>query len=152
MEASRSTIIKSILAREGPKTINQLFLAAHKAYPEQFKAISRHKFKRVYLKNLKEFKQIIVKPLRDPELLAKLREDPESRVTGTRKEAWVVTISESLMQKYLSGEVDLSKSSTEIVETIEKERSKSKDFWEGNSNTPHDWRAILEASGHKTSL
>ncbi|KAJ1827834.1 hypothetical protein LPJ73_005855, partial [Coemansia sp. RSA 2703] len=118
----------------------------------QFKAVSRHKFKRVYLKNLKEFKQITVKPLRDPEFIAKLREDPESRVSPTKKEAWVVTIAESLMEKYLSGEVDLNKSSAGIVDTIEKERSKSKDFWEGNSNTPHDWRAILEASGHKTSL
>ncbi|KAJ1829532.1 hypothetical protein LPJ56_000294 [Coemansia sp. RSA 2599] len=152
MEASRSTIIKSVLVREGPKTMNQLFEAVHKSFPEQFKGVSRHKFKRVYLKNLKQFKQIEVKPERDPEVLEKLRMDPESRVTGARKEAWLIRVPQSMIAKYESGEVDLNKSHKSIVETIEQERSKSKDFWTGNSNKPHDWRAVLEASGHKVNL
>ncbi|KAJ2859392.1 hypothetical protein FB639_005788, partial [Coemansia asiatica] len=146
MEASRSTIIKSILVREGPKTINQLFTAAHKSFPEQFKGVSRHKFKRVYLKNLKEFKHVEIKPVRDPEVLEKLRQDPESRVTAAKKEAWLVRISDSLITKYESGKVDLGTSHKNIIEKIEQERSKSKDFWAGSTNKPHDWRAVLEAS------
>ncbi|KAJ2381819.1 hypothetical protein H4S02_006047, partial [Coemansia sp. RSA 2611] len=73
IEASRSTIIKSLLSREGPKTINQLYVALHQTFPDNFKGMSRHRFKRVYLKNLKEFKHIRVKVSRDPELLDKLR-------------------------------------------------------------------------------
>ncbi|KAJ1877480.1 hypothetical protein H4R99_007289 [Coemansia sp. RSA 1722] len=152
MEASRSTIIKSILVREGPKTINQLFLAAHKSFPEQFKGVSRHKFKRVYLKNLKEFKHVEIKPVRDPEALEKLRQDPDSRVTIAKKEAWLVRISERLIAKYESGQVNLDTSHKDILKKIEQERSKSKDFWAGNTNKPHDWRAVLEASGHKVGL
>ncbi|KAJ1931071.1 hypothetical protein FBU59_006839 [Linderina macrospora] len=152
MEASRSTIIKSLLAREGPKTMNQLFVALHKGFPAEFKGLSRHKFKRVYLKNLKEFKHIKVKPVRDPETLVRLRTDPDSRVGVTDKDAWLISIDESLAVKYQTGQVDLAVDHKQILSRIETERSKSKDFWEGKTNTPHDWKAALEAAGHKTSL
>ncbi|KAJ1954129.1 hypothetical protein EC988_002597 [Linderina pennispora] len=152
MEASRSTIIKSLLAREGPKTMNQLFVALHKGFPQQFKGMSRHKFKRVYLRNLKEFSHIKVKPVRDPEVLQKLREDPDSRVGMTDKDAWLFSIDESLAAKYQSGQVDLAVDHNQILDLIGAERAKSRDFWEGNTNTPHDWKAALEAAGHKTSL
>ncbi|KAI8324863.1 hypothetical protein GQ54DRAFT_41483 [Martensiomyces pterosporus] len=152
MEASRSTIIKSLLAREGPKTMNQLFVALHKSFPEQFRGVSRHKFKRVYLRNLKEFQHIKVKPCRESELLEKLRADPESRVGHLDKVAWLIHIGDSLAPKYTSGSVDLNTSHKTILDRIETERAKSKDFWEGRSNTPHDWRAVLEAAGHKTTL
>ncbi|KAI7834986.1 hypothetical protein BX661DRAFT_168168 [Kickxella alabastrina] len=152
MEASRSTLIKSLLAREGPKTINQLFTSVLKTFPSEFQGVSRHKFKRIYLRNLKEFKQVAVKPERDPDALAKLRLDPESRITATDKIAWMVQLADPLMNKYLSGEVDLTKNHNTILKTIDMERAKSKDFWEGKSNTPHDWRAVLEAAGQKTSI
>ncbi|KAJ2811504.1 hypothetical protein H4S07_002023 [Coemansia furcata] len=151
-EASRSTIIKSLLSREGPKTINQLYVALHKSFPDNFQGMSRHKFKRVYLKNLKEFKHIKIKVHRDPDLLEKLRNDPESRVTLTDKEAWMIEVEDSLAKKYLTGDVDLGVSHKVILEKINTERAKSKDFWEGKTNVPHDWRAVLKAAGAKTSL
>ncbi|KAJ2743581.1 hypothetical protein GGI20_003641 [Coemansia sp. BCRC 34301] len=151
-EASRSTIIKSLLSREGPKTINQLFMALHTSFPENFKGMSRHKFKRVYLKNLKEFKHIRIKVHRDPDLLERLRNDPESRVTATDKEAWMVEVEDSLARKYLTGEVDLSVNHKQILDKIHTERARSKDFWEGKTNVPHDWRAVLNAAGEKTGL
>ncbi|KAJ2492889.1 hypothetical protein IWW37_001061 [Coemansia sp. RSA 2050] len=152
IEASRSTIIKSLLSREGPKTINQLYVALHQTFPDNFKGMSRHRFKRVYLKNLKEFKQIRIKVCRDPELLEKLRNDPDSRVTASDKEAWLIEVAESLAVKYLAGQVDLGVNHKNILEKINTERSKSKDFWEGKTNVPHDWRAVLKAAGEKTSL
>ncbi|KAJ1824061.1 hypothetical protein LPJ60_001050 [Coemansia sp. RSA 2675] len=152
IEASRSTIIKSLLSREGPKTINQLYVALHQTFPDNFKGMSRHRFKRVYLKNLKEFKHIRVKVSRDPELLDKLRSDPESRVTASDKEAWLIEVAEPLAVKYLTGQVDLGVNHKDILEKINTERSKSKDFWEGKTNVPHDWRAVLKAAGNKTSL
>ncbi|KAJ2063164.1 hypothetical protein GGI17_001900 [Coemansia sp. S146] len=151
-EASRSTIIKSLLSREGPKTINQLYVALHNSFPDNFSGMSRHKFKRVYLKNLKEFKHIKIKVHRDPELLEKLRNDPDSRVTPTDKEAWMVEVADSLARKYLTGDVDLGVNHKEILDKINSERAKSKDFWEGKTNVPHDWRAVLKAAGEKTSL
>ncbi|KAJ2905814.1 hypothetical protein GGI21_004122 [Coemansia aciculifera] len=151
-EASRSTIIKSLLTREGPKTINQLYMALHTSYPDNFKGMSRHKFKRVYLKNLKEFKHIKVKVCRDPDVLEKLRNDPESRVSTTAKEAWMIEVEDSLARKYLSGDVDLGVNHKHILDKINSERTKSKDFWEGKTNVPHDWRAVLNAAGEKTSL
>ncbi|KAJ2879199.1 hypothetical protein IWW38_006163 [Coemansia aciculifera] len=151
-EASRSTIIKSLLTREGPKTINQLYMALHTSYPDNFKGMSRHKFKRVYLKNLKEFKHIKVKVCRDPDVLEKLRNDPESRVSTTAKEAWMIEVEDSLARKYLSGDVDLGVNHKQILDKINSERTKSKDFWEGKTNVPHDWRAVLNAAGEKTSL
>ncbi|KAJ1906084.1 hypothetical protein LPJ71_004389 [Coemansia sp. S17] len=151
-EASRSTIIKSLLSREGPKTINQLYVALHNSFPDNFKGMSRHKFKRVYLKNLKEFKHIKIKVHREPELLERLRNDPESRISVTDKEAWMVEVADSLARKYLSGDVDLGVNHKEILDKINSERTKSKDFWEGKTNVPHDWRAVLKAAGEKTSL
>ncbi|KAJ2163148.1 hypothetical protein GGF46_000077 [Coemansia sp. RSA 552] len=152
MEASRSTIMKSILAREGPKTIQQLFVAVKKSFPEQFEEVSRHKFKNVYVKNLKGTQQIQVKPQRDPEALKKLYMDPDSRVTSGQKVAWVLRLNDNIAAKYQEGEISLDTSAKSIVERIDEERSKSKRFWEGATNTPHDWRAALKARGDKTHL
>ncbi|KAJ2718369.1 hypothetical protein GGI07_005788 [Coemansia sp. Benny D115] len=151
MEASRSTIIKTILARQGPKTAQQLFLAAKNGFPNEFGQVSRSKFKNVYLKNLKEFKHIVAKPVRDPELMKKLLEDPESRAAGNNN-VFVYKICENIAAKYMSGEVDLLKSSIKIVDAIDAEKAKSKDFWEGKTNTPHYWKSVLEAAGEKVKL
>ncbi|KAJ1995810.1 hypothetical protein GGI25_000314 [Coemansia spiralis] len=149
LDASRSTIIKSILAREGPKTLSQLYEALVETFPEQFGNISRNKFKRVYVKNLKEFKQIIVKPLRDPEALEALRKDPKSRVTSARREAWMVSVSEATASKFTAENSELDNNQAGILDKIESARLKSKGFWEGKTNTPYDWRSILKASGAK---
>ncbi|KAJ2464537.1 hypothetical protein EV174_006796 [Coemansia sp. RSA 2320] len=127
-------------------------MALHTSFPENFKGVSRHKFKRVYLRNLKEFKHIKIKVCRDPEILQKLRNDPESRVGPTDKDAWLIEIEDSLARKYLTGDVDLGVNHKDILSKITSERAKSKDFWEGKNNTPHDWRAVLNAAGHKTKL
>ncbi|KAJ2783230.1 hypothetical protein H4R18_001831 [Coemansia javaensis] len=152
MEASRSTLIKSFLAREGPHTIGQLYEALTTRFPQQFGSVSRTKFKAVYLKNMKEFGQIKVKPCRDDAVLAKLREDPTSRVTSMREVAWLVSVNEDVAAKHLSDDIDLSVSHKSIVEQVDRETTRSKDFWTGKTNKPHDWRAALKAAGHKTSL
>ncbi|KAJ2345859.1 hypothetical protein IWW50_003193 [Coemansia erecta] len=152
ISASVSTIIKSILARTGPQTQHKLFAMAHESFPNEFSGITRHKFKSIYIRNLKEFKQIVIKPCRDAEIIEKLAVDPDTRVRTGQKEAWMVAIPDNLATKYISGEVDLNTSHSKIVSTIEDERAKSKEFWQGETNQPHDWKAILEKAGHKTSL
>ncbi|KAJ2478014.1 hypothetical protein IWW47_006149 [Coemansia sp. RSA 2052] len=127
-------------------------MALHNSFPDNFHGMSRHKFKRVYLKNLKEFKHIKIRVHRDPDLLERLRNDPESRVSPTDKEAWMIEVEDSLACKYLRGDVDLGVNHKQILDKIDVERSKSKDFWEGKTNVPHDWRAVLKAAGEKTSL
>ncbi|KAJ2324602.1 hypothetical protein IWW51_003195 [Coemansia sp. RSA 2702] len=152
IDASISTIIKTVLAQTGPQTRHQLFARVNKMFPQEFKNMSRHKFKSVYITNLKEFKQIREKPTRDPEVIEELAKDPDSRVKSGQTDVWVISMEDAAATKYTSGSVDLATSHNKIQKAIDRERTKSRDFWEGKSNTPHDWKAILESSGQKTSL
>ncbi|KAJ2710130.1 hypothetical protein H4R19_003901 [Coemansia spiralis] len=152
MEASRSTIIKGFLAREGPQTLHQLYAGVTTRFPEQFKGVSRTTFKAIYIKNLKTFKQITVKQVVDATVLKRLAEDPASRVMPDHKKAWLVTIDTETAIKQNSGEIDLNTHHSKIIKDIEKETTRSKAFWTGDSNKPHDWKAALEAVGRKTSL
>ena len=103
----------------------------------------------------------MIKPNRDPSVLEELSKNPlETRITVNKKEAWQIRLSPELLEKYnengsISGDerkVDLSKNHNSILSKIQEERRKSKMFWEGEADKPHDWRAALRASGHPTSL
>ncbi|KAJ2799076.1 hypothetical protein H4R20_004577 [Coemansia guatemalensis] len=147
MEASRSTIIKSLLAREGHMFQRQLYATVMSSFSQQFKGVSFTKFKDVYLKNLKEFEQISIKPCTDEDALNKLRASfKEKYPTQTfPKTMWVVSIKPSLAARYSSGAIGSSTNTKELIKKVEEERMKSKDFWEGKSNTPHDWKAIAKS-------
>ncbi|KAJ2757526.1 hypothetical protein IWQ56_006242 [Coemansia nantahalensis] len=152
MDATRSTIIKGFLAREGPQTSHQLYHALMTRFPDQFKGVTRAKFKTIYLKNLKSFGQISAKHVTDEAVLKRLAEDPASKVRPEDKKAWLLTIDNKVVHKHATENVRLDQHHSEILENIEKESALSRAFWEGDSNTPHDWRAALRAAGHKTSL
>lgn len=133
--------------------MHQLFATLHESFPDVFKGMSKHRFKRVYLKNLKEFKQIVIKISRDQELVEKLKTNPANRLGPTEKAVWLLTLCGSQSEKLQSNSgASLSKDHKAILQKVEMERAKSKDFWQGRSTEPHNWRAVLEAAGHKTSL
>ncbi|PIA19141.1 hypothetical protein COEREDRAFT_5667 [Coemansia reversa NRRL 1564] len=146
MEASRSTIIKSLLAREGSMVQRQLYKTLMTTFEDQFKGVSYTKFKDVYLKNLREFKQVDVKPCNDADLLKKIKANfaTEFPSEPTPKTIWIVSIKTSLAARYASGAIGENTDTKEIIQKVESERLRSKDFWQGKSNEPHDWKAIAK--------
>ncbi|KAJ1676805.1 hypothetical protein EV182_007464 [Spiromyces aspiralis] len=156
-----STLIKATIGKHGPQTFRQLYTNLLRDYPSEAGELSYSQFKKKYLRNLKNFGHIIVKPIQDKELMQELAKNPlETRVTVSSKEAWLVRLHPSFAKKYAQDEqegvtqggVDLSKSHSEILAQIAQERHKSKIFWEGKSDEPHDWRAAVKKLGHPESL
>ncbi|KAJ2084436.1 hypothetical protein H4R24_000066 [Coemansia sp. RSA 988] len=148
MEASRSTIIKSMLAREGPMLKRHLYNTIMTTFPEQFKGVSYTRFKDVYVRNLKEFQQISERTSNDDNLLVeklKAKFAAEYPSEAIPKTEWILTIKPSLASRYSTGAIGATTNTKEIIAKVEKERLRSKDFWEGKSNTPHDWRAIVKS-------
>ncbi|KAJ1903413.1 hypothetical protein LPJ81_003073, partial [Coemansia sp. IMI 209127] len=60
------------------------------------------------------------------------------------KEAWMIHINENLEARYSVPDGNADPNHAEILERVDGERTKSKDFWEGKTNTPHDWKTILK--------
>ncbi|KAJ1734735.1 hypothetical protein LPJ72_002218 [Coemansia sp. Benny D160-2] len=149
MDVSRSMVVKTILARDGPKTMHQLYVTARNTFPEQFEGISATQFKKKYVRNLVKTKQITIKPSIDLEVLDKLRKDPTSRVGASKKQAWLFKISKDLETAFSNPNYNPDPNHSEILQKIEGERKASRNFWEGKSNSPHDWREIIRATGAK---
>ncbi|KAJ1736257.1 hypothetical protein LPJ61_000041 [Coemansia biformis] len=152
MTASRSTIIKAYLAHEGPQTIRRLYEGVINRFPEQFAGVSRHKFKTIYLKNMRDFKQITMKLHRGEAPEGMSEKEFTKRAIAEKKGEWLVILDSKVAEMQLSGKVDLDVNHQSILDHIRNESAISKDFWEGRSNQPYDWRAVLEAAGRKTSL
>ncbi|KAJ1778743.1 hypothetical protein LPJ77_000048 [Coemansia sp. RSA 2523] len=140
------------MARMGPQTQHKLYSAALESFPNEFAGISRCKFKETYIRNLKEFKQVIVKPCCDPEVITAMAADPDTRVRPGQKTIWLASIPDQLAAKYVPGNPAMTTSNIEVLDAIDEERTKSKDFWTGETNKPHDWKAILKEAGKPTSL
>ncbi|KAJ1917449.1 hypothetical protein H4219_003192 [Mycoemilia scoparia] len=158
MKAEINTLIKLTIKNHGPQTLRQLYHNLLRTFPTQCSELTYSQYKAKHIKNLKNFGHLIIKPERNQEVLKELAKNPvETRVSASMKEAWMVRLHPSIEELYKAKEeaghpVDPEKSYKTIVSKIEEERSKSKGFWEGKTNKPHDWKAALKAVGHPTSL
>ncbi|OMJ23365.1 hypothetical protein AYI70_g2302 [Smittium culicis] len=151
-------------------------------FAEEFSDVSKNKIKKVYLKNLKNFghvKPLVNRPeviLADTlaesaaaEDLADSKADESQAVAGKKKKGkkatkvkltvaevennWSWALNPNLMDKYTNMTVEEARTPTSvIIDAINSEKLKSKDFWTGKTSTPHDWKAALKDKNMKTSL
>ncbi|PVU85647.1 hypothetical protein BB559_006900 [Furculomyces boomerangus] len=153
MENPRSTLIKKLLAIRGPQTINSLFSVVHKEFPAEFEGVTKTALKKIYLKNLKNFGHVRARIVRDAEKVEEIKKNQENKINKDKKEAWVWTLEDHLKEKYINLPIDQARIPPKtILDSINTERQKSKDFWLGKTDEPHDWKQTLIDSNKKTSL
>ncbi|PVV03021.1 hypothetical protein BB560_002505 [Smittium megazygosporum] len=145
MENNRKlSMIKNILAIES-RTIKELHGELIKRFPEDFKGLSLTQLKRKHLKKLKELKEIVAKPVSDPEIFEKKKELGFTNPTQEkRKVVWLLKISNNLKSKYENMKPEeFDKVDSKVLDFVEEEKKKGEDFWNGASSTPHDWKKTV---------
>ncbi|OMH83836.1 hypothetical protein AX774_g2646 [Zancudomyces culisetae] len=147
----RAVLIKKLLSERGPQTITSLHEGLLQAYPAEFAGVTKTNIKKVYLKNLKALGQIRATPSSHKAISEKLLQSPDG-FTLKDSSSWLWSIQPELEEKYRSMSDEEAKTQiTNIIKTINAERGKGKDFWDGRINTPSDWKAVLKEQGKKTS-
>ncbi|OLY83099.1 hypothetical protein AYI68_g2773 [Smittium mucronatum] len=176
MENPRSVLIKKVLS-QGPLSIDNLVAKLYLDFPAEFDKVSKTKIKKVYLKNLKNFGHVRPIILRDAPTenvstensvaseanveesnavagkKGKKQKVKKAQGVGALKENWAWSLNSSLVEKYKNMNIEDARiPSGVILDRINKERLKSKDFWTGKTDLPHDWKDQLTKKGQKTSL
>ncbi|KAJ2454925.1 hypothetical protein EV183_001186 [Coemansia sp. RSA 2336] len=151
---SKSRIILSELSKIGPQTQHKLYEHLQKEHPNEFKAISRHRFKAQFMASLKKFNMVKVKPVSDPAIIEEMAKDPETRVKEGQKEAWVVRLaSPDIDDAFVNTANYTDEEKSKIIKSLEEGAMNNKEFWKGSANTPFDWKALLkkDKSGEQNS-
>ncbi|KAJ1741144.1 hypothetical protein LPJ78_001896 [Coemansia sp. RSA 989] len=142
---SKTRIILSELAKIGPQTQHKLYEHLQKECPNEFKSVSRHKFKVQFMASLKKFNLVQVKPIKDADIIEEMAKDPETRVKEGQKEAWVVRLTSSATDTASSNTINYTdEEKSKLIKALEDGAMNNKDFWKGSANAPFDWKALLK--------